>query len=82
MDEHRVEHPIALRLGQPRDLARHAERGEAVHAVGHEQIDDARQTLGINVAGCVKEWGRTEKTPENDIPCAYRVCQSPVASLR
>ena len=52
----------SARRRQPRDLARDAERGEAVHAVGDEQIDDAAQAVRIEIARAMNGVGRTEKT--------------------
>src|SRR3989442_10629584 len=52
--EHRIEHGVALGLGQPRNLARDAQRREAVHAVGDEHVNDAFQTDRIDGAGGVE----------------------------
>src|SRR5262249_23045859 len=57
--QHGVEQVVALGLADPGDLARHAKRREAADAVRDEQIDDALQALGIDVAGRV-ERGRKD----------------------
>ena len=46
-----LEHAAALRVVEPRDLAGHAERGDAVDAGADEQIDDPPQAGVVEIAG-------------------------------
>ena len=45
-----LEDPAALGVVEPRDLARHAERGHAVHAGADEQIHDASKARFVHIA--------------------------------
>ena len=55
-----LEHPRALAVVEPRHLAGHAERRDAVDAGVDEQVDDPPQAGLVDVAVAVNGVGRTE----------------------
>ena len=56
-----LEHAAALALGQAGDLARDAERRDAVHTAVNEEVDDALQALVIDLAGGTKRRGKNRE---------------------
>jgi hypothetical protein len=46
-----MQREVALRLGEPRDFAGDATRGEPVDAAGEKQVDHAPETVAIDVTG-------------------------------